>query len=58
MRAKPKLKLIEDRGYTMGNIKQAFDEKTFAEFEKCIFGQIVGIYKVKVLSTIMISRDS
>lgn len=40
---KRKLKLIEGNGYTLSNIKEVLDEKTFAQFAKWISGQTVGI---------------
>lgn len=43
--SKPKLRLIEGNGYTLSNIKEVLDEKTFAKFAKWISGQTVGIYK-------------
>lgn len=45
---KSKLKLSSYKGtigYTMHNIKEVFDPKTFAEFEKWIYGQTVAEYK-------------
>ena len=42
------LKLINSqgtKGFTISNIKDVLDAERFAEFEKWIFGQTVGIYK-------------
>ncbi|OGD96595.1 hypothetical protein A3F02_03230 [Candidatus Curtissbacteria bacterium RIFCSPHIGHO2_12_FULL_38_9b] len=48
MDKKPNLKLInnnESRGYTISNIKEVLSPKKFAEFEKWMRGQTVGMYK-------------
>ncbi len=46
---KSKLKLIKRKnaieGYTISNIKDMLDPKTYSEFEEWIYGQTVGIYK-------------
>lgn len=42
---KPKLKLIDGRGYTIRNIKEVLDEETSTKFEDWISGQTVGIYE-------------
>ena len=44
----PKLKLVNNngiRGYMISNIQEMLSHKRFAEFEKWISGQTVGIYK-------------
>lgn len=45
---KRKLKLVKNngtKGYTISNIQEALNAKKFAEFEKWIRGQTVGMYK-------------